>query len=109
MGSPAAAELAFNAFRVQTIRSVAAVPNALSSASAAIAESDSHRQQAQTLKDREAQLSEAGAPCPICRQPLGVDDMEHVREEYRAERKRLGECYNAVPAFASVALARAAL
>ncbi len=77
-------------------------------ASGAIAESDSHRQQAQALKDREAQLSEPGAPCPICRQPLGVDDMEHVREEYGAERKRLGECYAAARARATEANARTA-
>ncbi len=77
-------------------------------ASGALAESEGHRQQAQALKDREAQLSEPGAPCPICRQPLGVDDVAHVREEYRAERKRLGDCYAAARAAATEANARAA-
>jgi exonuclease SbcC len=50
--------------------------------------------QAQELKDREDQLQEGLAACPVCRQPLSPDQLEHVRGEYSAQRKSLGERYH---------------
>jgi exonuclease SbcC len=35
------------------------------------------------------------AECPLCRQPLRPEDVEHVVAEYRAQRKRLGELHDA--------------
>lgn len=63
-----------------------------STAAGAKGEADQHRLQAQELKDREDQLVGV-ATCPVCRQPLSPGDLDHVRQEYAAQRRSLGERY----------------
>jgi exonuclease SbcC len=52
-----------------------------------------YRAQAQELKEKEQQLDEGLAACPVCRQPLSPDQRDHVRGEYSAQRRVLGERY----------------
>lgn len=56
------------------------------------AEAEQALQQATEIKAKEAQL-EGVATCPVCRQPLSPDDLDHVRGEYAEQRRVLGERY----------------
>ena len=60
-------------------------------------EAGGYRARAQELKDREATLSEAeGEPlCPVCRKPLSPEELHNTVEQYRQERRDLGEQYSA--------------
>ncbi len=63
-----------------------------SDAAAVKGEAEQHRLQAQAMKENEDRLAGV-ATCPVCRQPLNPGDLEHVRSEYAAQRKALGERY----------------
>ena len=56
------------------------------------AEASAHRDQAQALKKREA-LLEGAALCPVCGKPLRPAELATTLEEYRRERRELGERY----------------
>jgi len=56
------------------------------------ADAEQYKQQAQAIKAKEAQL-DGVANCPVCRQPLMPDDLDHVRSEYAEQRRTLGEQY----------------
>lgn len=60
-------------------------------------EAGGYRARAQELKDREVTLAAAeGEPlCPVCRKPLTPDELRATVEQYRQERRQLGEQYNA--------------
>lgn len=77
-----------------------------STAAGAKGEAEQHRLQAQELKGREDQLAGV-ATCPVCRQPLSPDDLDHVRLEYAAQRKALGERYRDALERAAASEARA--
>ena len=73
-------------------------------------EAGGYRARAQDLKDRETTLSEAkGEPlCPVCRKPLTPEELHATVEQYRRERRALGEQYEAAQAAVDGAKANAA-
>ena len=60
-------------------------------------EAGGYRARAQELKERETTLTEAaGEPlCPVCRKPLTPEELQATVEQYKQERRRLGEQYTA--------------
>jgi len=66
------------------------------------ARAESYRSQASEIKEKEAQLDGA-AMCPICQKPLGPGEADHVKAEYAAQRKALGEQWKAANAAADEA------
>ena len=63
-------------------------------------EAGGYRARAQELKERETTLAEAeGEPlCPVCRKPLTAEELRATVEQYRQERRQLGEQYKAAQA-----------
>ena len=63
-------------------------------------EAGGYRARAQDLKDREATLAEAeGEPlCPVCRKPLTPEELRATVEQYKEERRQLGEQHKAAQA-----------
>ncbi len=72
-------------------------------------EAGGYRARAQELKDHETTLSEAeGEPvCPVCRKPLGPEELHATVEQYQLERRQLGEQYKAAQAAVDEAKAAA--
>ncbi len=60
-------------------------------------EAQGFRDRAQELKEREKTLAEAeGEPlCPVCRKPLAPDELRTTIDQYKRERRALGEQYKA--------------
>lgn len=77
-----------------------------STAAGARGEADQYRNQAQELKGKEDQLAGV-ADCPVCQQPLSPGDLDHVRQEYAAQRKSLGDRYRDALERSAAAEARA--
>jgi exonuclease SbcC len=75
-------------------------------AAAKAAKAQQKEAQAREIKAKEKQL-EGAATCPVCRKPLGPGEAEHVRLEYAAQRKALGDQYEAAQAAARKATAEA--
>ena len=73
-------------------------------------EAGGYRARAQELKDREATLAAAeGEPlCPVCRKPLTPNELQATVDQYRQERRQLGEQYNAAQGAVDEAKAAAA-
>tara|TARA_Y100000588_G_scaffold204960_1_gene218737 strand:+ start:566 stop:3127 length:2562 start_codon:yes stop_codon:yes gene_type:complete len=63
-------------------------------------EAGGYRARAQELKEREETLSnaEGEALCPVCRKPLAPEELHNTIEQYRSERRGLGEQYKLVQA-----------
>jgi exonuclease SbcC len=47
------------------------------------------------IKEKLTLLSEAGAACPVCDQPLGEEERIQVQERYQSQGKELGDQYRA--------------
>ncbi|MBI2765303.1 MAG: SMC family ATPase [Chloroflexi bacterium] len=84
----------------------AAESEASKRAAAARAEAAGCKQQNRELKEKLDQL-DGVAQCPICRQPLSPDDIEHVRAEYSRLRRDLGARFESANVVADEAEAAA--
>ncbi|HET8629620.1 MAG TPA: SMC family ATPase [Thermomicrobiales bacterium] len=59
------------------------------------AENAALKREMERLKERQRQIADADASCPLCRRPLGPGERRHIHDEYQAEGTSLGDQFRA--------------